>query len=71
MKDYFRLAQTYNGIGYYYLTNEDYITANSYYDLALLNCRYNWNFDEICMTIFNKGFNFLLSNQYTKANDCF
>lgn len=33
--------------------------------------RYNWNFDEICMTIFNKGFNFLLSNQYTKANDCF
>lgn len=71
MKDYFRLAQTYNGIGYYYLTNEDYITANSYYDLALLNLRYNWNFDEICMTIFNKGFNFLLSNQYTKANDCF
>ena len=28
MNNYFRLAQTYNGIGYYYLTNEDYITAN-------------------------------------------
>ena len=71
MKDYFRLAQTYNGIGYYYLTSGDYVNANIYYDKALKNLKYSWNFDEICMTLINLGLNSLLACNYENAENCF
>lgn len=71
MKDYFRLAQTYNGIGYYYLTSGDYKNANIYYDKALKNLKSSWNFDEICMTLINLGLNSLLACNYKNAENCF
>lgn len=71
MKDYFRLAQTYNGMGYYYLTSGDYENANIYYDKALKNLKYSWNFDEICMTLINLGLNSLLACNYENAENCF
>lgn len=71
MKDYFRLAQTYNGIGYYYLTSGDYENASIYYDKALKNLKYSWNFDEICITLINLGLNSLLACNYENAENCF
>lgn len=71
MNDYFRLAQTFNGIGYYYMTSGDYIMANSYYDKSLKNLKLSWNFDEICMCLVNKGLNSMLAYDYTTAETCF
>lgn len=64
MKDDFRLAQTYNGIGYYYLTAGKYKDANAYYNKALQHLKTDWNFDEICTTLVNKSINAMLVSDY-------
>ena len=68
MNDKFRLAQTYNGVGYYLLTKEKYEEANLYYDKALENLRYEWNYDEICMTLLNKSIVYMLACNYKLAD---
>lgn len=67
MKDDFRLAQTYNGIGYYYLTAGKYKDANEYYNKALQHLKTDWNFDEICTTLVNKSINAMLVSDYSTA----
>lgn len=67
MKDDFRLAQTYNGIGYYYLTAGKFEEANEYYDKSLQHLKIDWNFDEICMTLINKSINAMLVSDYATA----
>ena len=69
--DYFRLAQTYNGIGYYNLVLEDFDTAEHYYNKALENLKTSLNFDEIAMTVLNKGLNAFLASDYTSAEVCY
>lgn len=66
----FRLAQTYNGMGYYYTNNEQFVRANYYYDKALKLLRLNWNFDEICITLLNKSLNALLAYDYETSEKC-
>lgn len=68
--DNFRLAQTYNGMGYYYMNKEQFIRANYYYDKALKLLRLNWNFDEICITLLNKSQNALLACDYETSERC-
>ena len=67
MNDNFRLAQTYNGIGYYYLTRSCYEQSNEYYDKSLQYLKNDWNFDEICMTLVNKSINAILAGDYYTA----
>lgn len=68
--DNFRLAQTYNGMGYYYMNGEQFVRANYYYDKALKLLRLNWNFDEICVTLLNKALNALLAYDYETSEKC-
>lgn len=68
--DNFRLAQTYNGMGYYYMNSEQFVRANYYYDKALKLLRLNWNFDEICVTLLNKSLNALLAYDYETSEKC-
>ena len=67
MKDNFRLAQTYNGIGYYYLIAGKFEMANEYYNKALQHLKAEWNFDEICTTLVNKSINAMLVSDYDTA----
>lgn len=67
MKDDFRLSQTYNGIGYYYLTAGNYKDADKYYNKALQHLKTDWNFDEICTTLVNKSINAMLVSDYATA----
>ena len=71
LKDYFRLAQTNNGIGYYSLTTQQYEKANEYYSAALENLKNSWDFDEICITLLNSGLNALLAYNYSLADKIF
>lgn len=68
MHDNFRLAQTYNGMGYYCLIEGDYIKANDYYNKSLSYLRLEWNFDEICMALINKSLTSLFVCDYETAN---
>ena len=65
--DEFKLAQTYNGMGYYCLVRGQYKKADEYYDKALENLKSNWNFDEICMTLINKSINAIMADDYMSA----
>lgn len=66
LKDDFKLAQTYNGIGYYYLIAGDFGMADEYYK-ALEHLKSEWNFDEICTTLVNKSINAMLVSDYKTA----
>lgn len=68
MHDNFRLAQTYNGMGYCCLIEGDYIKANDYYNKSLSYLRLEWNFDEICMTLINKSLTSIFVCDYETAN---
>lgn len=65
--DDFRLAQTYNGIGYYCMIYGKFQNAEKYYNRAINLLKRNWNFDEICMTLLNKSINAMLVWDYTTA----
>ena len=71
MGDYLKLAQTYNGMGYYSSSKENYIEANNLYKKALSNLKVDWNFDEICMTLINIGLNCILACDYNFADKSF
>lgn len=67
INDEFKLAQTYNGMGYYCLVRGMYEKAHEYYKMALHNLKSNWNFDEICMTLINESINAIMAYDYNSA----
>ncbi|MDO5517910.1 MAG: GGDEF domain-containing protein [Clostridium sp.] len=67
IKDEFKLAQTYNGMGYYCLVRGEYEKGYEYYNKALKNLKRNWNFDEICMTLINESINAIMAYDYKSA----
>lgn len=69
MNDNFRLAQTYNGMGYYCLIEGEYTEANHYYNKSLSHLRLEWNFDEICMVLINKSITSIVACDYHSANE--
>lgn len=67
INDEFKLAQTYNGMGYYCLVRGKYGKAQEFYNMALQNLKSNWNFDEICMTLINESINAIMACDYNSA----